>query len=738
MRGLIPGYLFITCVVWIAGGFVVDINTGSDNNDGLTPSTAFKTINKCISQLINPGDACEIAHGRYREVIEINGLRGTADKPFEIKGLGDDRPIWDGTVVIEPSKWDFDADTGICSAIINQDITALFLNYRLLTSARWPNALWSDKSCFDSSYWGKSDGASTRDTMVDNGEAGLATSGINATGAMAILNIGRFNTFVGEVLQHTPGTSSFSYDNHFGDHVFRPKVNQYYLEAAFSLLDAPEEWYYDMNSKVLYLIPPAGSSCPIPGVDVLRGRVIDYSLTIRNTTGLKVSNMTFFASTIDASSEYVGLNLPVTYIDHITLHSIEVLFGASSHRMLKSDKKPKWTRVFAHVERDDGKLKWLNGKISVINCTFHGSEGAGLEYAGEGVYIHNNYFSWNDWTGHLMEEACGGKGTVIGWTDGEEFTRNTLWYNGASAGIRPGHGDISYNRIAGQGNGEIMHDGAAIQFEPLKQAGAYATHNWMHDSPKFSCRFDASPNSPVRGEDGTMMFNVAWNTLAYMIVGDNHTIMNNLALRREGAEGPGCDLCVIYMLPYYSDIHNNHSIVLNNGASRADGGYNKAGDRYPLGGGVIENNYSGENADQNLYDPKHLDFRPLENSNFTKDEIIGPYLPGIQKSYWIAGRKLYKTSTPIPPSGTTVLWSRDVVMFLGGFQADQYHWYFGDDKTLVEEATVDDAEYQGVVEEDRNVLVLPKLDAGAIYYWRVDTQWGGYTYKGDLWSFTTK
>ena len=68
-----------------------------------------------------------------------------------IRGYEDERPIWDGSVPIQPQEWDLDERTGICSGQLDEDmiIFALLLHDQLLTPARWPNALWEDKTVFD-------------------------------------------------------------------------------------------------------------------------------------------------------------------------------------------------------------------------------------------------------------------------------------------------------------------------------------------------------------------------------------------------------------------------------------------------------------------------------------------------------------------------------------------------------------------------------------------------------------
>ena len=98
--------------------------------------------------------------------------------------------------------------------------------------------------------------------------------------------------------------------------------------------------------------------------------------------------------------------------------------------MLGSAAAPLNTKLHAKGKSKD-LWYWIYSKVSVINCTFHGSDGQALNYDGEDVLIHNNMFSYNDWTGHSTQATLSGCG------GGAEISQNTLWYNGASAGIRP-------------------------------------------------------------------------------------------------------------------------------------------------------------------------------------------------------------------------------------------------------------------------------------------------------------
>ena len=316
-----------------------------------------------------------------------------------------------------------------------------------------PNALWKDKSVFYNQYWGHSDKSSTRGNMVDDGNAGLAASGLNMTGAMAVLNVGSFNTFVKPVLWHEPKSNNFTYEyKDFGKIKFEAAHNRYYLDSSRELLDNPGEWHYDKAKKYLRFIPFNGT-CPDPTSDQVRGRTVDYSMMIRNTTGLLVANVDFFASTLHGISTTKN-----DAIDDITIDSVNFYFPSSSRRMLQEYSVPKSTTLLA---------KHL-GNIRVENCNFIGAEGMALNFGSKKSKIYNNLFKWNDWSGQMSLTSSGGGGTVYSdpGSRNAEFIGNTLWYNGASAGYRPGkEGIINDNIIAGQCHGKIMNDGSGVQIQ---------------------------------------------------------------------------------------------------------------------------------------------------------------------------------------------------------------------------------------------------------------------------------
>ena len=398
----------------------------SIHDDGILvqqPGSSFTTIQSCVDMLREPGDECVIPGGRYHEHVTITNKHGTPDKPIIIRGIDNEYPIIDGTVQINPKGGWVKDDSGAYKAVIDEDIWQLFIDGEMMTNARWPNALWSDKTVFLSSYWAKSSKTSTRGVMVDNGAKDLAGSGLNATGAMAVLNIGSFNTFTAVVQSHKPGTPSFTFDDKFGPIKFKPVMNQYFLEDKLEFLDQPEEWFYDKTTRTVYVMTPDGQSPE--GRDV-KGKVMTYAFNVTNCSHVIFKKLTFFGTTLWAST-LDGKN----FINNLTFHSLNFRYPSYTRRMLQEPAPAQWTTVNANQKNG-------NNTLIFFNNTFFGTDGAVLEYSGTGVTLENNLFEYNDWTAANMVYQSGGIGTIISNGIGDVFVRNTLRYNGASAGYRPG------------------------------------------------------------------------------------------------------------------------------------------------------------------------------------------------------------------------------------------------------------------------------------------------------------
>ena len=334
--------------------------------------------------------------------------------------------------------------------------------------------------------------------------------------------------------------------------------------------------------------------------------------------------------------------------------------------------------------------------------------------------------------------------TVCVLTFCSRFVRNTVRYNGASAGYRPyGPNSLTQlNLFVGQCWGKIQNDGAAVQIMVRTQWNSLQRQNWLHSSPKFAIRYDGGPPAKL-GHRGTMKENVVWQTGGLMVKGDNHTVENNLVFEQYG-EKPGyqtwrCSLCVLRYLRENPTPFNHYSVVLRNAADRANGGRHKK-KVYPLAGGVVKDNVVGKIREE-VVDADNLDFRPRPGSRYIENKA-GPYIYDPKMThYWIPGRQLYKACTPVPPNGsTTVAADRDALMWLNAYGANTHHVYMGHTQEAVSNASPESAEYKGVVAGGGNVFYFKEsLQPRTEYFWRVDAELSAdVVYKGDVWSFITK
>ncbi|KAL9965294.1 hypothetical protein ACROYT_G029071 [Oculina patagonica] len=539
--------------------YYVDGSAGADSNKGMSITSAFATIRACVDALTSPGDECQIRKGHYHEAgFVISGKQGTSSQPIIIRGYQDEVPVIDGTIPLTPAAgWVVDTNR-IYSAVIDQNIWQLFVRkgkkMEMMTNARWPNALWSDKSVFSNDNWAKSADTSERNKMIDNGDKDLAGMRWSAKDAMAVLNIGSFNTFAAKVKSHTRGQNFFTYDDTFDDFKFKPSHNQYFLEDKFDFLDNPGEWFYNKNNGTVYVKTPDGAS----PAGRIRGKVQTYAFTISNCRHLHFKQLEFFGTTLRAPKPSRARR---EIIDGLSFDSINFNFPSYSKRMLGIPDPPQWTEI--HPNRGNS--------FKLVNCIFYGTDGAALQYSGTGVEIKNNLFEYNDWSVVLSKKKHGGLGTVISEGVNDQFIRNTMRFNGASNGYRPNKPNpvVRLNRIHDQCWGNIQRDGASIQFQRGAQSHGLVEKNWVNASSKAAIRFDAG-SPPGIGRGGTIKENVVWNTGAIVVKGDYHRVLNNLAFDKYKGR-TGCTLCVFYRFRQKDKSGkvvkmNRNSVVLRNAA----------------------------------------------------------------------------------------------------------------------------------------------------------------------------
>eukprot|EP00935_MAST-01C_sp_MAST-1C-sp1_P001455 g1455.t1 len=508
------------------------------------------------------------------------------------------------------------------------------------TPARWPNALWSDKSLLEWKRWASFDNSKPWGpskykkgqpiTFYDSGP--LSESGLDVTGAMMIGNIAHMDTFVGVVTQHAANSSSFD-AKYEVDAMGNTKSSNsiYFLEGLASFVDEPSEFAYDPPSGELVLCTADGKS---PQGRELRHKTQAYAFNISNSPHLHLANLSLFGTTINARGG----------IPRLQLSSIEFNFPSFSRRMLGDIRTAVPTVISAAAGADAAASGALTARgkpvnpadssFNVFNCSWIGADGTAVDYFGTHGNWTNNLFRYNDWTGADTDNHRGMGSTVLLASMGSHdvFVRNTLYGNGPSVGYGAGAATTSVlNRCERQA--DISNDGACIQIRSSSAANSTLAHNWALLSAK-GLRLDSGSNSEFVPDErnNTIHGNVAMWTNGFELKNDFNFYTANLALWPPPFPLHGSAATEVLRVDNSRfKGENAHSIVQSNVASSW---------LTPLAG-VTSNNVLDKDVGAQLRDPANYDFRPIKGSAVAK-QAAGPYPyvePESQCEYLIPGRQ---------------------------------------------------------------------------------------------------
>ena len=575
---------------------------GSNSNLG-TESNPFLTIEKAISSFGASGGTCFIKGGTYHEEINLSNQNN-----INIKAYADEYVIIDGTVEITSSWKQNSGDPTIYETTLTEDIWQLFIDNEQQVSARWPNAQFNDDSVFDQANWSPSDDSVAKGTIIDIG--GLVASGINAKGAIAVANFGSYKTSALNILTHTGNTMTYDLgelNGHAGKHYY------YFLEKKLELLDVANEWFYNIDTKKLYVKGnPTGKK--------IQGKVQSYAFNMNNCEFITIENLNFFSTTILATDS-----------NNITVNNCLFAFPSTSKRILGDINAPLVTQLGPSNNNSVGNIKFYQ-------CSFEHTEGEALKLSGTYNTIEDCHF-------HHIDHTCAAlSGLGVSIKNGGayvDFKQNTFHTSGASATLELGEKQsVSYNDISN--TGLIQSDGSVVQITRKNVQDSEVHHNWIHDTSKSGMRYDAPINSPWdAGTNGLAHHNVMWNlNKAFQIKGDFQKNYNNTCF---GNDDVSVDISILHedytvKNAWDNQTSNTHSnentITRNNAADKISGHRKKSADDYPVPGTVDHNKYSSTNTDYGikalLEDPDNYDFRPKVGS-----ELIdaGVAIPGITDGF---------------------------------------------------------------------------------------------------------
>ncbi|MCP4322344.1 MAG: DUF1565 domain-containing protein, partial [Alteromonadales bacterium] len=724
---------------------------GNDNHSGAA-ETPYKTLKKALSQA-KAGDVIELGAGVYKTAQVIDKIKGTVDAPIVIRG---NNATFDGTIDIN-SEWTVHSGN-IYKTQIDEDIWQLFVGNDMVMSARWPNAQIKDDSLWDmKSTWRHQAPASSFGNMIDErpyksikvktsgniyeqlpegiNTQSLADSGIDATGAIAIMNLGSWLNWAQVVSDHTPGNNNFSYSTDFSGSgtamknaannmlskgTFWANKNgkyeegHYYLEGKLELLDSPNEWFFDKNSKTVYLWAPNNVD---PNSLQVRGKNQTYGLTVRNSSNVVIEGVDFFATAFTVISS-----------QGITFKDIDAQYYAYSQRMLGDLTRPKTIKLI------NNNKAIAESRNSIIDSYLAYTDGPAFEMIKEsGDLVDNNLIHDIDYS----NLGTGGEGSInmASQSTNISFTNNTFHTAGNSEGVRVGAASkVTGNHV--YNTSLLQHDGAAINVGIDEQAGTEIAYNWVHDAPKGGIRFDGVEGAAKTGKDGLVHHNVVWNTDFSIIKGDTQGSYNNVVFNNKTTD-------LIIFNKVSAGGLNYSSETMNNLVGELQG--RKSGSAEQLAvPGFVENNITGNSADilSHLKGALWGDFRPKANSVvidagsrnsnlMTLDYLggapdIGAYEAG-DESPWVPGHHAQQASNPVPFNNISNVALNLDLMFTRDDTHYDYHVYLGETENTLNGVGLTD-----------NAYSVTELQPNTQYFWRVDVVQDGVETTGQVWSFTTQ
>jgi len=713
----------IYCLLVFAPGLNAQpVYVGMDGDDGNpgTLDSPKKTLQVAV-ELLNPGDTLFILEGTYRQKVKKNYLRGEAENPIVITAYPGHKVALDGTVDIT-GNWEH-YEGNIYKTLLDTAIWQLFVDDKMMTPARWPNAeAWTPDMWNTDKTWGKQAAGSSYGHFIDDGTKNLAGTGTDFTGAIAIMNIGSWLSFAEKVDHHGTGNPDFTYTPHFPENQYHHKIThgRYFFEASMACLDVADEWYFNPDTRELFLFPNNGLD---PTGRDIRGKTLTYALEFNQARYLEIRNIDFF-----------GCTVKMEYTRHSSLVNCNFLYPSFSRRMLGSIN-------FAQPTLISSGSSDIESYNRVINCTFEKTDGSGLKIVGKHDLVENCYF-------HNIDYSCvGGLNDItVAAVSTNHFTfrYNTIDMGGNSLGVKTGNSCIvEYNKVSNIGF--LQHDGSAIQTSSTNLTDVMFRRNWVTDCIKSALRFDSPWTQPdIYGTWGTMKYNVAWNARPMVPKGDYHTIYHNTAF-----DNGDFDISI------FSDVNhggvNTHTTTRNNAVGAFSG--NNATGVSPIPG-IHDHNWEGikfnpyQDLKDQLYDPANMDFRPKPGSDlvnggiekigvtegyFGKAPDIGAYEFG-DSVYWIPGRRFPAASNPIPSDHGTTHFEFVDLIWLQGYRSHSSDIYFGTSGSVVENATRESVEFMG--SQFNNIFNPGELSTGVTYYWRIDAVSEEDTLKGKVWSFT--
>ena len=483
---------------------------GSDDNPG-TRESPFLTIAKAAS-VAQAGDTCFIHSGTYEETLRpLNS--GQEGFPIVFQAARNEKVVitamqaldnWttdEGQVYKTVVDWDLGQENFVMNGSTACDL------------ARWPNNMDGDPFTLNSK---RNTGGSGEDVAFNAFLTHSEIPDLDWSKGGSILFYGDrpgsgWTTWKAFIKSSVPGRVTFDLDkNPAWIRTAHPPADRgdYYLEGIRAALDFENEWFFDPETKTLYLQLPGGQA-PVDGEVKMRRRKLTVDLNGRSH--IQVNNLAVFGGGIEISG------------------SGNKLFGISSFY-------GNYTRgVVSGFNAESRSVYIKSGANNLIErCEIAFGAGTGIWDSGVGTQILNSYlhdFNFiGDYDAVIM--ARGGSGTVI--------RNNVIARAGRDALQIVNKGsEVAYNDFY-QSN--LIADDCGLLYTLGPGLNMNIHHNWFHD---IASRGSLSKATAVYLDNDAgnvsvhhnAIWNTEWSNIQINWNGTNIDVFNNTMWNGSAAMG---------------------------------------------------------------------------------------------------------------------------------------------------------------------------------------------------------
>lgn len=489
---------------------------GDDGNEG-TIGRPFKTISKAAA-VVEPGDRCYIRGGTYPETVHLT-RSGKPGAPIVFSAHSGESVVIDGRMALPSRGWR-KGPAGVFTLNVSEEIhqalasneAVIFVGDTPYVEARWPNMKLRENWQVEKK-WAHFDRDQTTHGTVFCEDA--AASRLDFNGAMLHLKFTANGFGSVPVTKHTPGRPEIHYEpvDGFGDPDNKTAFKgtggyrtDFFISGGRSLLDSPEEWFYDRKNRRLSIVMPHGQSPADQGVSV---KARGYGLYAERVDHVVIERIDLFA----AGLRFGGQEVPgerramYTYCDSIRLAECRVLYSSLSRSRVPLGKgverKARYTST--HPE-----LFVVNSTVE--KCEFGWSQDFGLEVKGRGNTLNDCVVHDSSLDGVMNRSGIHLRFDHQGHFETSEANvlSGTTCYNAGGVALYhtgPGPSLIVSNHLfnAGIYSGDIS--GTYLPYGK-SAGGTRLAHNWVHGIRGMGMRCDAE------GNDIHVHHNVVWNSVA--------------------------------------------------------------------------------------------------------------------------------------------------------------------------------------------------------------------------------